>query len=170
MTPTLYPNRRRDYTSHKHPEPLGASLCADADELKPTMRGDIYAGGRFNIAAVAAANENSGLIPSPTDHNARDAVIPVVSPAWAAASGQLFIVWHRTIVFSDCVSRSPVWSAPSFHQETLLSMATLYCNNDQAWWHCPGAGSAAALSRGWIPGAESADGAERVYGQSIRWL
>ncbi len=60
------------------------ALCADDDELKSTVRGDIYAGGKIAIAVVVATSENSELVLTSAELDLQDLIIAVMgSPAWA---------------------------------------------------------------------------------------
>jgi hypothetical protein len=57
-----------------------SSLCSVPDQdSEPSSRGDIHAGGMFNIAAVSPTNSTEGCLPSPRKGD----LILFVSPAWA---------------------------------------------------------------------------------------
>lgn len=103
---------------------LGASYTED-----PITTAHIFAGGAFNIAAMACARSSDPLL-SPSRELSK---MPVVRPQWAPQ--QAFAI-YRSESFQDSVTGSPLWDSALFYQGTLLSPATLYCGKDQLWWQC----------------------------------
>ncbi|KAI0139615.1 hypothetical protein F4776DRAFT_677612 [Hypoxylon sp. NC0597] len=102
-------------------------LCANHTE-DPITTAHIFAGGAFNIAAMACVNSSDPLL-FPKELSR----IPIVRPQWAPEQA---LAIYRSESFQNSVSDSPLWDSALFHQGTLLSPATLYCGKDQLWWQC----------------------------------
>ncbi|OTA90171.1 hypothetical protein M434DRAFT_96714 [Hypoxylon sp. CO27-5] len=102
-------------------------LCANHIE-DPTTTAHIFAGGAFNVAAMACVKSSDHLLSSRELSR-----ISVVRPQWAP---QQALAIYRSESFQDSVTGSPLWDSALFYQATVLSPATLYCGKDQLWWQC----------------------------------
>ncbi|RYP56322.1 hypothetical protein DL771_011974 [Monosporascus sp. 5C6A] len=131
-------------------------LCFSHHDEDPVGRAHIYAGGAFNIAAMACTKPADPLLPL----NRETSTVPIVRPAWAPHRA---LAIYRSETFMDSVRCSPLWNAATFCQETLLSPATLYCARDQLWWQCFHGGGALcsealAITNNRCRGADGQDG------------
>jgi hypothetical protein len=92
-------------------------------------RGDIIAGGLFNIAPASPHHlaDDGGLLPA----IGRDSSVPVVSPTWAPSS-KFAVLDPDTLRKSLAASTS---DAQAYHDH-FIAPAILYCTKQQLWWQC----------------------------------
>ncbi|KAI1213174.1 uncharacterized protein F4807DRAFT_450182 [Annulohypoxylon truncatum] len=102
-------------------------LCANPTE-DPITTAHIFAGGAFNIAAMACVTSSDTWLSS-----IELSRMPIVRPQWAPQDA---LAIYSSASFEDSVANSPLWDSALFYQGTLLSPATLYCGKDQLWWQC----------------------------------